>query len=133
MKAESRTANRFPVFLLCEDPTSVLPSHSATFTVAELVLQYRYCVWVGSEKKALQITVPLTWRQVKDKLPTRSLKDRIVTRAIPQAGYSGVGNLDLSYPGRGQESVMHPHHAMREACRAAKKRKEEAARLAAQM
>lgn len=120
---------KIAVYLKSDIPFAQAATHSATRTLYETVVANKSGVIVKKDKAlALHLTTTETWRQMKDRL-------RLVrSRKIPRTNAVEVGNLDLSYPEKGRETVRHPHEAMRQACIAAAQHKsllkQEAIRLA---
>lgn len=109
---------KIAVYLKSDIPFAQAATHSATRTLYETVVANKSGVIVKKDKAlALHLTTTETWRQMKDRLRLRS-------RKIPRTNAVEVGNLDLSYPEKGRETVRHPHEAMRQACLSAKRANE---------
>lgn len=108
------------VYLAKESPFAQA-LHSATLTLASEVLACGMAKKLAWDKasKAIQLTVALTWREVKDTVRPAKIKGR----PIPVVKGTEAGNLDLSYPEAGRETVRHPHEATRRECRLAQARK----------
>lgn len=105
---------KIAVYLKSDIPFAQAATHSATRTLYKTVVANKSGVIVKKDKAlALHLTTTETWRQMKDRLRLRS------SSVIPRTNAVEVGNLDLSYPEKGRETVRHPHEAMRQACIAA--------------
>lgn len=114
---------KIAVYLKSDIPFAQAATHSATRTLYETVVANKSGVIVKKDKAlALHLTTTETWRQMKDRLRLRSGSVR--SRKIPRTNAVEVGNLDLSYPEKGRETVRHPHEAMRQACLSAKRANE---------
>lgn len=108
---------KITVYLKSEVPFKHPASHSISQTLCGLILADGSGKLVLEDaKRALILLTGETLRQVKDRLKN-PFHIPVIHAPLP---YSE--NLDLAYPQKSQETLRHPHHAMREACRAAKER-----------
>jgi hypothetical protein len=102
---------RIAVYLRNEDPAQALASHSSSQALWACIVANR--AGKNIDKTHGQLTTGETWRQVKDRLrPSAQAK---VATAQALEGYTQQA-LDMDYPHRGQETVRHPHEALRRAC-----------------
>jgi len=107
------------VFLKTENPELHRPQHSASKTLALLVLASYAARWTDQEKTAIQLTTSESWKEVK--LRVRGDKT-LGQRPIPQLNsWRSYQTMCLqSYPEPNRSSLIHPHQAFVDACRASK-------------
>jgi|HubBroStandDraft_3_1064219.scaffolds.fasta_scaffold258864_2 hypothetical protein len=97
------------VFLKAENPELDVPRHSASKSLALLAVQ-NSAKWADAAMTKIQLLTGETWRQFKSRVrPSPSQRRRIPKLLPPRQPLS----LDLSYPMRGQETLRHPHYALR--------------------
>jgi len=113
---------RIRVYLWSEDPSSALPSHSASRSLAALMVSAGAALWACPE--AIRLTTAEDWRGVKARVrgaaPAKSRRARAIA---DWRSYDSSPNLDLSYPAPDGRTVRHPHAAFLRECMEARKRK----------
>jgi hypothetical protein len=90
------------VFLRAESPQDHRPQHSASKSLALLVLASYAAKWTDASKTAIQLTTNETWRQVKD----RVRPSKTVPVLLPPLPYY---DLDSNYPVMSRESDAREH------------------------
>jgi hypothetical protein len=108
---------RIAIYLKKEDPLAQAPSHSATHTLWEFVVADRSGVLL--KQGVGQLTTDESWRQMKERLRPSSSRGKLIPRLKAITRQFG---LDLYYPHKGQESVRHPHAAIKRECELAQAR-----------
>jgi len=73
------------VYLRSEVPSTHRPQHSASKSLALLILSYNAARWTDKTKTTIQLTTNETWRECKDRC--RRVRSTKCTAVVQDSGY----------------------------------------------